>query len=520
MGRDKAVPEKRVGDCSNASHTTKKIRVNTIAGAFARSKKNSPADVSVNTIAGAYARSKKNSPAAVNAVTIPADTPLSSPDPELSLNTSSEMSENETETEKLSGVAKPPEVGIDLPLATSVDISAPPRPFESCSPAGAVGIMTRLPRFGGDGGEKLAAFLEEAALIARRAVAAKTVSAVPPGDGAGNLGPVLFSTDAAECGGEVALLSAGGALRCATPRGKFHVAALTRGIVLTKEGSGDAAPLAIHGTWCPRVVVFPAPAPQQSSSGSKKWTPGPDRGSVAVFHVRAPGSGDGVLYGKPRKSKKDEADGRMSYLKGKIGLVVVHLPPGEGGKKLVRAVSSSLGAPVLSPPAPARSRNGDVFASSCEGHAGRPYLQCHSGVDCGVLYLFGEGILFFKPIVFIPRDRIRSICCGGRGGSSTRYVDLLVTVGTNDDDEEIVEFTNISSEELPGVERYVKEVYNKSKSNGMEATKEVGNDDDTESDEDDDDYSGGSCSENTDDDDTDVDSDEDDSTEEDEDEEA
>jgi len=487
--------------------------------------------IRVNTIAGAFARSKKNSPTPVNAVTIPADTPLSSSDPEISLNTSSEMSENETETETLSGVAKPPEVGIDLPLAAPTDISAPPGPFESCSPADAVGIMTRLPRFGGDGGEKLAAFLEEAARIARAIapgsatapVATKTVSAVLPGDGAGSLGPVLFSTDEAECGGGVALLSVGGALRCFTPRGKFHVAAHARGIVMTKEGSGNAAPLAIHGTWCPRVLVFPAPAPQQSSSGSKRWMPGPERGSVAVFHVRAPGSGDGVLYGKPRRSKKDGDDGRMSYLKGKIGLVVVHLSPGEGGKELVRAVSSSLGAPVLSPPAPPGGGNSNVFASSCEGHAGRPYLQCHSGVDCGVLYLFGGGILFFKPIVFIPQDRIRSICCGGRGGSSTRYVDLLVTVGmtdANDDDEEIVEFTNISREELPGVERYVKEVYHKSKSNGGGATEEGGNDDDTESDEDDEDYSGGSCSEDTDDDDTDVDSDEDNNTEENEDEES
>ena len=83
----------------------------------------------------------------------------------------------------------------------------------------------------------------------------------------------------------------------------------------------------------------------------------------------------------------------------------------------------------------------------------KPFLRCYKGIQEGALYFLKSGLLFVKPVLFIPVDAIASIGAG-RGGNSgaTRYVDLQVE--TIDDVR--LEFTNIEREDLPAMQRYIK----------------------------------------------------------------
>mmetsp|Transcript_8025 Transcript_8025/g.17445 ORF Transcript_8025/g.17445 Transcript_8025/m.17445 type:complete len:266 (+) Transcript_8025:132-929(+) len=224
--------------------------------------------------------------------------------------------------------------------------------------------------------------------------------------------------------------------------------------------------------------------------------------------------GNGILNVKAKKKTKgaNGDDIHLPYGKGTISCVVLELPPDNDGSKTgltVRSIATALKNDVISP-----SPQGlpSAFHSSCEGHVGQPYIHCYSGVDSGILYPLKEGILFFKPMVFIPRKNIESITCG-RGGSGTRYIDLLVTVTCKksaDDQEtaeEVIEFTNILREELEGLTVYVKEVFQPS---GVKVEKEKrkisGSNDnqsdedidfDSETDEDDADYHDGGSSDST-----------------------
>jgi len=87
------------------------------------------------------------------------------------------------------------------------------------------------------------------------------------------------------------------------------------------------------------------------------------------------------------------------------------------------------------------------------GGATRPYLRCHKGVQEGAIYPLSNGVVFVKPLLFLPAEEIASLSAGRGGGSGqTRYVDLKIE--TADDKE--YEFVNIEREELPALQNYVK----------------------------------------------------------------
>jgi Histone chaperone Rttp106-like len=98
--------------------------------------------------------------------------------------------------------------------------------------------------------------------------------------------------------------------------------------------------------------------------------------------------------------------------------------------------------------------------------AGMPYVACYSGVNDGVLFPTKAGLLFYKPVQFIPRSQLTSIACGrgggtGGGSTSTRYVDLRLTVevpNKGDDNEEEVLFTNINRAEVAVLNDYIHNV--------------------------------------------------------------
>lgn len=57
----------------------------------------------------------------------------------------------------------------------------------------------------------------------------------------------------------------------------------------------------------------------------------------------------------------------------------------------------------------------------------KPFVRCHKGVQEGAIYPLSCGLVFFKPLIFLPADEIASFTAGRGGGSgNTRFVDLQV----------------------------------------------------------------------------------------------
>jgi Histone chaperone Rttp106-like len=122
--------------------------------------------------------------------------------------------------------------------------------------------------------------------------------------------------------------------------------------------------------------------------------------------------------------------------------------------------------------------------------AGMPYVACYSGVNDGVLFPTKAGLLFYKPVQFIPRSQLTSIACGRGGGSgggstSTRYVDLRLTVERptkGDDNEEEVLFTNINRAEVAVLNDYIHNVLIPAKQRDADNDSSSESDDDIASD--------------------------------------
>jgi len=128
--------------------------------------------------------------------------------------------------------------------------------------------------------------------------------------------------------------------------------------------------------------------------------------------------------------------------------------------------------------------------SSFKSTKGLPYLNCNYGVNQGFLYPMIEGILFLKPAYFVSSTDIVQLSCG-RGGGSTKYVDLILEIK----DEKKIEFSNIDREELESLQSFAQKLLQHRtrtlsepdvvvglESNGITHEKE-GNEDDDEDDE-------------------------------------
>ena len=145
----------------------------------------------------------------------------------------------------------------------------------------------------------------------------------------------------------------------------------------------------------------------------------------------------------------------------------------------------------------------------------KPYLRCYKGTQEGAIYPLECGVVFVKPIMFLPAEEIAAITAGRGGGSGqTRYVDLKLEM----DDESEVEFTNIEREELPAMQAYVKGFLEcraaeaeKVKAEERAARGDNGaDDDDDDSEEDDDDFDPDASNSNADSDNSETDSSDDD----------
>jgi len=115
--------------------------------------------------------------------------------------------------------------------------------------------------------------------------------------------------------------------------------------------------------------------------------------------------------------------------------------------------------------------------------AGMPFVGCNRGFNNGALFPLQEGLLFFKPPLFVPRSNLASISCG-RGSGQSRFVDMVVQL---DDDESTLEFTNIERDELQGLNRYIHSVLIPAmKKDAAEGSDKDGEEEDGDEDEDED----------------------------------
>ena len=58
----------------------------------------------------------------------------------------------------------------------------------------------------------------------------------------------------------------------------------------------------------------------------------------------------------------------------------------------------------------------------------KSYLKCYRGTQEGAIYPLQCGIVFIKPLLYIPTEEIASLSAGrGGGAGNTRYVDLIVS---------------------------------------------------------------------------------------------
>ena len=95
-----------------------------------------------------------------------------------------------------------------------------------------------------------------------------------------------------------------------------------------------------------------------------------------------------------------------------------------------------------------------------------PYVKATLGASQGNLHLVDLGILFLKPLVFLPCESIASIDCGRAGAGNCSSFDLVVEMerpwDTSDDDKPAkppaFEFSNIRKDELEGVQKFVRDV--------------------------------------------------------------
>ena len=116
---------------------------------------------------------------------------------------------------------------------------------------------------------------------------------------------------------------------------------------------------------------------------------------------------------------------------------------------------------VLNPAVPASSStfwryqfasHDDESTSTTTG--GMPYIKCYHRLQDGALYPLQEGLLFFKPPLFLHKSQLHSIACGRQGNDNSRYVDMVLQTT----EEATLEFTNIHRSELTVLREYIHHV--------------------------------------------------------------
>ena len=174
------------------------------------------------------------------------------------------------------------------------------------------------------------------------------------------------------------------------PRGRFKLSFSAEGLLL--EGKSES--LFVRWVNISSAAVVP------SSNSSKKE--GED--------VLALSLGSGVPCGKK------EISGVLIALS-KSPNSIVKTPSFEGthAEVLPTAIGHYISSPIVRP-------DKKLF-NSCRSQS---FLRCYKGTQEGTLYPLRSGLLFLRPMLFLPAEAVHAISIGRGGNAATRYVDIKV----------------------------------------------------------------------------------------------
>jgi hypothetical protein len=68
----------------------------------------------------------------------------------------------------------------------------------------------------------------------------------------------------------------------------------------------------------------------------------------------------------------------------------------------------------------------EVFHAKATKDALWTFIRCYKGTQEGCLFPLSSGLLFVKPVLFVPADDVTGIAAGRGGCAQTRYIDLKV----------------------------------------------------------------------------------------------
>jgi len=255
-------------------------------------------------------------------------------------------------------------------------------------------------------------------------------------------------------------------LQLITPRGRFSMAVHDKGLFFS---NAKAETFSVPHDSVSNVVAFNKPDLYQkdpSKVKSKLMLLALSAATPVLFKNKA--LQQGICIQCEVKDTVDYGDGKC----------------GPATEVLFEAVEGAVGKKAAWP-------NSALYKSQ----NGLNFVQCYNRVNEGFLFPMVEGLLFFKPPMYLPRSRLVSIACGrgGSGGQATQYVDAVVVVENEvGEGEETIEFTNIRRDELGNLNSYISDVLtpamqkdaDEDSSEEDAVKKEASDDDDDDRDED------------------------------------
>ena len=270
---------------------------------------------------------------------------------------------------------------------------------------------------------------------------------------------------------------------CINPRGRFNMSLHSNGIKL-KNPKKNEEEIIITKESVENVVWFRKPEDYKSLKQVKEGSKKPIPGHIVLICL---GGDHDIIFRKkaikqiclqlpsyPAPSMEtDEDTNAQDWNNGLKSSLLSE-------DKVMTRVLSTVDAPS------SNSKGGYTFKAGVGGPgntstttAGMPFVGCNRGFNNGALFPLREGLLFFKPPLFVPRSNLASISCG-RGSGQSRFVDMVVQL--DDDDDSTLEFTNIEREELQGLNEYIHNVLIPAMK--RDASQGSGNNQDESSDED------------------------------------
>ena len=294
---------------------------------------------------------------------------------------------------------------------------------------------------------------------------------------------------------------------CINPRGKFQLSIYKNGIILTNpKKPEEVIPISNNVS---NVIWFRKPEDYKKMKQLAKNGVG---GSSGKKDKGIPGHmvliclEEGVMFrNKPLKqvcfqlptypsqsTAEDDNSTQLNEASWWDGLTSSLFTEDEAKKSDIIRVNASMET--------GKSSNGFVFKSAGEQGSsstteGLPFVGCYQGFNDGALFPLKEGLLFFKPPMFVPRSDLASISCG-RGAGGSRYVDMEVKLHVSDDNEQegkkkkkqsdTLEWSNINRDELEGLNNYIHKTLIPAMQADADGTNEKGLDGNSSDDDDDD----------------------------------